>query len=135
MAETYRVGRKHTQPTLRHEAPRINEIRNSAAGVPSLRLCEAGASVSQLPAFSRACGIPPGRWPLLLEAAARDFWHGRVEVPLSLFFPISPSSSFYIISLAQSGFLLLPFSCIETTQTRLFIEADGSLLVPLCYIS
>lgn len=123
-----RIGRKHTQPTQRHEAPRISEIRSSSAGVPSLCLCEVGAWVSQLQAFSRACGIPPGRWPLLLEAAARDFWHGRVEVPLSLFFPISPSSSFYIILLAQLGFF--PSSCIETTQNRFFYWSWWFIISP-----
>lgn len=91
-SSTVEAGRLvgNTQPTLRHKVPGINEIRNGLAGVPALGLGKADTSLSQLPSFRRVHRIPPGRQPLLLEAAASDFWHRNVKVPFSIFFMISP---------------------------------------------
>lgn len=100
----------NTQPTLRHKMPGINEIRNSLARVPALGLCKAGTSISQFPAFRRVHRIPPGRQPLLLEAAASDFWHRKVKVQFSIFFMTSPFFFSHKILLVQLGFFPpLPF--------------------------
>jgi len=126
-----RVGRKHTRPTLRHEVPGSEEMRNCSGG--AFPRSASGRCLGEpAPSFQQSAQDSPGRWPHLLEAAARDCWHRRVKVPLPVFFPVSPSFHFYVILLVQFGFPL-PLSFHRNYPNQMIYWS--SLLVPLYYVS
>lgn len=94
-SEGIRLGRKHSPLSDMKccESMRLEIVKKECLPLVFERQVPC---VSQLHAFSRAQD-PPGRWPLLLEAAARDFWRRKVKVLLFVLSPVFPSFSFYII--------------------------------------